>query len=99
MSKSDEKRERLEKAYKVASRHYQRCLADLAEAKYNESNANYALLINGGSEWEDIADKRHVKAENKRKKIEERFKRYESIHLSALIRLQDYMESIGEPVA
>ena len=98
MSKSDKKREQLERAYKVASRHYQRCAANLTEARHNESKAKYALLINGGSRWECLAENRHMKAENKLKKIEIMAKQYEAIYISSLIKLQYYMEYIGEPV-
>ena len=97
MSELDKKREQLERAYKIASRHYQRSLADLYEASLNESKAKFALLINGGSQWECIAEKRNRKAENKRRKLEERLKQYDYIHLSSLIKLQGYMKSIGEP--
>lgn len=95
MRKSDEKRERLEKAYKVASRHYRRICAELEEARYYESSFRYELG------WECIASnlrKQEPSLMYKLNKIKARVKQYESIHLSALIRLQDYMESIGEPV-
>ena len=127
MSELYERRERRERAYKIAHWHHQRCLADLAEARDNASFFSFNL------EWERIASKlreqapylmyefrlnrhvdgfysnfneiseqkaheRHNKVLNKRNKIAVRAEKYSEIHTKALIKLQDYLELIGEPV-
>ena len=127
MSKFSEQRERLERAYKIANRHYQRSLAELADARFYESEAR----DESGWQWivselreqqpdqaaEVIASRRkhgdrssfndrskqnaiarHNRALIKLSKVKERVKQHDKKSTSSLLKLYNYLDSIGEPV-
>ena len=91
MSELDKKRKQLEKSFYLARRHYCRSRYLLEKTEELEGKAKFAVLINGGSEWEQLAVDRHKKGLSKLNKLASLTKKFEAKRKEALIRLHDHL--------